>query len=75
MLQATTRVHDMHVLNGCTSVQPYTCTTLQHGSTVIRSTVDYLIVNNVALSYLHSVDIQDHTPWWTSKNYQAHLIM
>ena len=75
MLQATMRVPDMHVLNGCVSVQPYTCTTLQHGGTVIRSTVDYLIVNNVDLSYVHSIDIQDHPPRWTSKNYHLHLIM
>ena len=75
MLQATMRAHDMHVLNGCTSVQPYTCTTLHYGGTVTRSMVDYLIVNKVALSYVHSIDIQDNPPWRTSKNYHVHLIM
>ena len=75
LLQVTMRARNMHVLNGCARAQPYTCTTLQHGGTVTRSTVDYLIVNNVALSYVHSIDIQDHPPWRTSKNYHAHLIM
>ena len=75
LLQATMRERDMHVLNGCARAQSYTCTTLQHGGTVTRSMVDYLIVNNAALSYVHSIDIQDHPPWWTSKNYHAHLIL
>ena len=75
MLQATMRARNMQVLNGCASVQPYTCKILQCGGTVIRFTVDYLIVNNVALSYVHSVDIQDHPPWQTSKNYHVHLTM
>ena len=56
-MQATMRAGDMHVLNGCANVQPYPCTTLQCGGTVIRSMVDYLIVNNAALSYVHSIAI------------------
>ena len=75
LLQATMKARDMHVLNRCASVQPYTCTTLQWGGTVSRSMVDYFIVNSAALGYLHSIDIQDHPPWWTSKNYHAHLLM
>ena len=75
LLQVTLDARDMHVLNGCAHVQPYTCTTLQRGGTVVRSTVDYLIVNSAALSYVHSIAIQDHPPRRTSKNYHAHLVM
>ena len=75
LLQATLNACDMHVFNGCANVQPYTCTTLQRGGTVVRSMVDYLIVNSAALSYVHSIDIQDHPPRRTSKNYHAHLVM
>ena len=66
---------EMHVLNGCSLLPTHTCTTAQHGQMVARTTMDFIILNYVALHMVKSLAIDDHPPRCTAKNFHAYLAL
>ena len=58
-----------------THVPLHTCTTTQHAQMVARTTVDYVILNDVALHMAKSLAIEDHPPKRMAKNFHAHLAL
>ena len=65
----------MRVLNGCNQLPVHTCTTTQHGQAVVRTTVDYVILNDVALHMAKGLAIEDHPPGCTAKKFHARLAL
>ena len=65
----------MHVLNGCSLLPTHTCTTTQHGQAVVQTTVDYAVLNNVALQMAKGLIIEDHPSRCMAKNYHVHLAL
>ena len=65
----------MHILNGCSLLPTHTCTTTQRAQMVARTSVDYVILNDVALHMAKSLAIEDHPPKRTAKNFHAHLVL
>ena len=65
----------MYILNGCSLLPMHTCTTTQHAQMVVRTSVDYVILNDVALHMAKSLAIEDHPPKRKAKNFHAHLVL
>ena len=73
MLWSTVTARAMHVLNGCSRLPAYTCTTCQRGHIKTRTTVDYVILNDMAQQLTTDLVIEDHPPRQNAKNFHAHL--
>ena len=65
----------MHILNGCSLLPTHTCTTTQCAQMVARTTVYYVILNDIALHMAKSLAIEDHPPKCKAKNFHAHLAL
>ena len=65
----------MHILNGCSLLPTHTCTTTQCAQMVARTSMDYVILNDVSLHMAKNLAIEDHPPRHTAKNFHAHLAL
>ena len=65
----------MHALNGCSLLPTHTCTTIQHVQAVVQTTVDYVILNDLALHMAKGLVIEDYPSRRTAKNFHAHLAL
>ena len=65
----------MHVLNGCSLLPAHTCTAGQRGQTVVQTTVNYVVFNDVALHMAQSFAIEDHASRHKAKNFHAHMAL
>ena len=65
----------MHVLNGCNLLPTHTYTTIQHGHMVVRTTMDYIILYDVALHMAKSLALEDHSPRRMAKSFHVHLAL
>ena len=65
----------MHVLNGCQHMQLHTCHTCTTHAHVTKTTVDYLIANEVGLPLITNADVVDRPYRAMCKNFHAHLLL
>ena len=68
-------MRNLHVLNGCARMQLYMCHTYTVRVQPTKSMVDYLVVNDAALSTLVRAVIVDRPFRPTCKNYHSHLML
>ena len=69
------QMRNLHVLNGCARMQLHTCHTCTMRVQATKSTVDYLVVNDTALSMVVRAIIVDLPFCPTCKNYYSHLML
>ena len=72
---ALLQMHNLHGLNGCARMQLHTCHMCTMRVQAMKSTVDYLVVNDAALSTVVRAVIVDHPFCPTCKNYHSHLML
>ena len=73
MLWSTVAARALNVLKGCSRLPTYTCTTCQQGHIEIRTTVDYIILNDMASQLTADLVIENNLPRQNAKNFHAHL--
>ena len=66
---------NLYILNGCKKLQAYTYHMTTACTGISKTTVDFLVVNAVALGTIAKVKIVDRPVQSRSKNFHSHLLL
>ena len=75
MLWSRLNARAILIINGCSLLPMDMCMIGQQGQTVVQSTVDYIILNEVTLQMAQSCIIKDHSPRYNAKNFHVHMAL
>ena len=68
-------MRDLHILNGCKKLLAHMCHMTTAHMDISKTTVDYLVVNDMALGTITTAEIVDRPVWSTNKNYRSNLLL